>query len=56
MCLIFKRMAPRESRASFVLGFEEMHPHEMCAVVNDEEVVAEVMRGRDIDMAPNVAG
>jgi hypothetical protein len=45
-----------EGSAGFVLGFQETHPHVICVLVNDEHVIAKATRGRDIDMAPNVAG
>jgi hypothetical protein len=41
--------------ACFVFRLEKTHPHVICVVVSDEQAVAKSMRGRDIDMAPNVA-
>jgi hypothetical protein len=44
-----------KGRACFVFRLEKTDPHVTRAVVNDEQAVAKAMRGRDIDMAPNVA-
>jgi hypothetical protein len=44
-----------KGRACFVFRLEKTHPHVMYVVVNDEQAVAKAMRGRNIDMAPNVA-
>jgi hypothetical protein len=43
-------------RARVVFGFKEPHPHEMCVVVDDEQALAEAMRGGDIHWTPLVRG
>jgi hypothetical protein len=43
-------------RTCIVFGLEEPHPHVMGVVVNDEQAVAEAMRGGDVDWSPIVRG